>query len=288
MPNANSNRKHFKELSLAKKIQFILASVLSLILIAGMPAFAWFSHQRQLAELQQIKEPDLLYITAANAEDVKFFDLSAIKVKDGSNNAITDPEYYPFAVAGKYVNKFTLQMAHTTNNPFIYKIYEGTAYTTRAAAVTAAGNNGVVVEYKLNGAWSTLTENGVILSGDPKPVTKSAEQTTIYIVKGAELDATKYGGAGYLNSKTEDGRTLANNNYHEYCYDDYDDLIKFEEPLYWQCTEIPSLPANSQFIGKPFMKTFILEISWTAADVAAGKINNDKETDIVYLSAFRK
>ena len=281
MPNANSNRKHFKELSLAKKIQFILASVLSLILIAGMPAFAWFSHQRQLAELQQIKEPDLLYITAANAEDVKFFDLSAIKVKEG-NDAITEPVYYPFAVAGKYVATFTLQMAHTANNPFIYKIYEGTAYTTRSAAETAAGDHGVVAEYKLNGAWDTLAQNGVILTGEPKPIEKSDAQTTIYIVKGDELNA------GYLNSTTENGRTLADSSFHEYCYDDYDDVIDFEEPLYWQCTGIPSLPDNSPYVGQPFMKTFLLEISWTAEDVANNRINNDKETDIVYLSAFRK
>ena len=290
MPNAKSVRLRFKELPIAKKIQFVLASALSLSLLAGAPAYAWFSHQRQLAELQQIREPDLLYITAANAEDVKFFDLSSIKVKDSSNNAITKPEYYPFAVAGKYVNKFTLQMAHTTNNPFVYKIYEGTAYTTQNAAETAAGNDGVVVEYKLNGAWNTLTENGVILTGDPKPVTKTEQQTSIYIVKGAELDENKYGGAGYLNSETESGRTLANNNYHVDCYDDYDedDVVKFAEPLYWQCTNIPSLPNGSAFVGRPFMKTFILEISWTSEDVAAGKINNDKETDIVYLSAFRK
>lgn len=285
MADANQKRSRFQALTPGKKVQFVIASVLTASLIVGLPVFAWFSRQRQIAELQQIREPDLLYITAANAEDVKFFDLSTIRVKDSNNNAISEPEYYPFAVAGKYVSKFTLQMAHTTNNPFIYNIYEGTAYTTRAAAETAAGQNGVVLEYKLNGEWSTLAENGVILTGEPKPIAKSEQQTTIYIVKGSLLNGS------YLNDTTAaDGRTIADTTYHAKSYDDYSysNIVRFEEPLYWQCTGIQSLPAGSAFVGDPFMKTFVLEISWTAEDVAAGRINNDKETDIVYLSAFRK
>lgn len=284
--SANDNKKR---LSLSKRIQLVIAILCTIAVLIGIPTFAWFVHQLKVAELQQIREPDLLYITAANAEDVKFFDLSSIKVKDGEGNAITEPEYYPFAVAGKYVNYFTLQMAHTTNNPFVYKIYEGTAYTTMEAARAAAGVDGVVVEYKLNGEWETLARNGVILSGEPKPIEKSTTQTTIYIVKGDELDSEKYGGGGYLNAQTAaDGRVIADSTYHSECYQGYDDLTRFEEPLFWQCTRIPSLPAGSSHVGQPFMKTFVLEISWTAADVAASKIDNDKETDIVYLYAFRK
>lgn len=282
-------KRRRKRKTFSDKIQIVIATLCSIVLILGIPAYAWFTHQRKVAELQQIREPDLLYITAANAEDVKFFDLSSIKVKDSEGHAITQPEYYPFGVAGKYVNSFTLQMSHTTNNPFIYKIYEGTAYATREAAETAAGLGGVIVEYKLNGKWETLEENEVILSGDPKPIEKTETQTTIYIVRGDELDADKYGGGGYLNDTTDsDGRKIADNTYHADCYQNYNNLVKFEEPLFWQCTGIPSLPQGSIYGGKPFMKTFILEISWTAADVAAKRIDNDKETDIVYLYAFRK
>ena len=283
----NKSKKKNK-LPVSKKIQLIIASMCTLAVMIGLPVYAWFSYQKQVAELQRIREPDLLYITAANAEDVKFFDLSSIKVEDGEGNAITEPEYYPFAVAGKYVHSFTLQMAHTTNNPFIYKIYEGTAYASQDDAETAAGEGGVVVEYKLNGEWDTLEENGVIFSGEPVPIEKSTTQTSVYIVKGAELDASKYGGGHYLNEKTEDSRRLATDTYHEKSYNGYNHLVKYEEPLYWQCTGIPSLPENSEYVGSPFFKTFILEISWSAADVSADRIGNDKETDIVYLYAFRK
>lgn len=281
----------FNMMSRSSKIQLILATVITLALMISLPTYSWFNYQKKLAELQRVREPDLLYITAANAEDVKFFDLSSIKVKDSNGNAITEPEYYPFAVAGKYVNHFTLQMAHTTNNPFVYKIYEGTAYTTEAAARTAAGQNGVVVEYKLNGEWDLLEQEGVILTGDPKPIEKTSTQTMIYIVKGAELDANMYGGGGYLNATTDNtGRMIANTTYHTDCYEDYsyNNVVKFEEPLYWQCSGIPSLPSGSEYVGRPFMKTFILEISWSSADVTAGRIDNDKETDIVYMYAFRK
>lgn len=277
-----------RKLSGLKRLQVLIAAFCSLAVMIGLPVYAWFSYQKHVAELQRIREPDLLYITAANAEDVKFFDLSAIKVEDAEGNAITEPEYYPFAVAGKYVHSFTLQMAHTTNNPFIYKIYEGVAYASEDDANTAAGADGVVVEYKLNGEWDTLEENGVIFTGEPVPVEKSSSQTSVFIVKGEELDSTKYGGGHYLNEKTEDSRHLATNTYHEKSYNGYNYLVRFEEPLYWQCTGIPSLPDNSEYVGRPFFKTFILEISWNAADVTAGRIANDKETDIVYLYAFRK
>ncbi|MBR6101714.1 MAG: hypothetical protein IKP95_04735 [Ruminococcus sp.] len=284
---SESEKEPVRNLPVSKKIQMTIALMCTLAIVIGIPTFAWFSHQRKVAELQQVREPDLLYITSANAEDIKFFDLSSIKVKDSNNNPITEPKYYPFGVAGKYVNHFTLQMAHTTNNPFIYKIYEGTAYTTYEAAESAAGANGVVVEYKLNGEWETLESNGVVISAEPTPIEKTAVQTSVYIVKGDELDSQKYGGGHYLNDTTVNGRKVADNTYHTECYGDYSDLIINEEPLFWQCTGIPSVQ-SSAYVGHPFFKTFLLEISWTAADVTADRIDNNKETDIVYLFAFRK
>lgn len=265
----------------SKKIQLIIAAVLTAAIVVGLPVYAWFMNEKKVAELQQIREPDLLYLTAANAEDIKFFDLSSISVKDSDGNPLTEPHYYPFCVAGKYVSTFTLQLAHTTNNPFIYRIYNAAAYTTRAAAEAAAGAGGVVVEYKLNGSWATLAQNGVILNGDPQPITKTSSQTTIYLVKGSQLSGS------YLNDTTDSGRTIADSTYHSLNYGSYSDLVKYEEPLFWQCSGIQSV-TNPAYVGQPFMKTFILEISWTQADILAGKIDNDKETDIVYVYAFRR
>lgn len=268
-------------MSVSKKTQIIIAAILTAALLIGLPVYAWFMNEKKVAELQKIREPDLLYLTAANAEDVRFFDLSSISVKDTEGDPVTEPQYYPFGVAGKYVSSFSLQLAHTTNNPFIYKIYYGSAYTTRAAAEAAAGANGVVVEYKLNGTWETLAENGVVLSGDPQPIPASSSQAVIYIVKGAELAGT------YLNDTTDSGRVIADSTYHNLSYGSYSDLVKYAEPLFWQYSGIQSV-TNPTYVGQPFMRTFLLEVSWTAADVTAGRIDNDKETDIVYVYAFRR
>ena len=157
----------FKGLSIKNKIQFIIASLLTLIV--SIPVYAWFNHNRKIAELQKIKSPDLLYISAACAEDVRNFDISMIKISD--KEGAPTSQMFPFAVAGEYLPTFTLQFSHTTNNPFDYKIYEGVILSnnegvckSKAAAqsvfssLSPSGDfDSEVIEYKTKAPWSNIS-----------------------------------------------------------------------------------------------------------------------------------
>lgn len=274
-----------KALSVKDKIQLVLAFLLTIALIATFPTYAWFNHRKQIAELQKIKTPDLLFISAAYTEDVKYFEIPSIDVADESNTK--HRRIFPFAVAGEYVAEFTLQLAHTTNIPFTYKIYEADYYTTESAARAAINtkNESIAdeseklsyeydaVEYTVKAKWTMLNQytlsQRTLNAGD-----------ILYLVKGNQVSG------GYLNSTTSGDRIIANSKYHAETYNDgtrtYDVVQTYAEPLYWQSNSIQSVPNPNIWGGNPFFKTFVIEISWDP-----NKVQNDKETDMLYLSAYR-
>ena len=78
----------------------------------------------------------------------------------------------------------------------------------------------------------------------------------------------------YLNK--DNNTQLADQSKHTDTYDTYDEVQKNAEPLYWQNTS-PIVPSPE---GVGFVDYYILEVSWTK-----GEVKNDKETDMVYLTA---
>jgi hypothetical protein len=146
---------------------------------------------------------------------------------------------YVFSVESEEAADYTLQLAHTTNIGFQYEIY-------RAVESTES------------------TENAVAYEG--------ADGVTYYYTY---TESAKVSGA-YLNRTNSTG--LADQTYHEVTYQDYDNVQKNAEPLYWQGVVTPARAAD----GSSQLDYFILHITWEA-----GTIQNDKETDIVYLTAGR-
>lgn len=67
----------------------------------------------------------------------------------------------------------------------------------------------------------------------------------------------------------------ADDSLHKESYDSYKNVQENAEPLYWQSDEIQ--PENNS--GQGFVDYYILEISWN------DDVRNDKETDMVYLTA---
>ena len=275
-----------KSLKLKDKIQLSIALLLTLAIIASIPVYAWFNHRRQIAELQKIKTPDLLFISAAYAEDVKYFQIPSIDVADENNTK--HRQVFPFAVAGEYVPEFTLQLAHTTNIPFTYKIYEADYYNTEAdakAAITTK-NESIAEEanklsYEYDAVEYTVKAKWTMLDQYTLSQRTLNEGETLYLVKGNLVSGS------YLNSTTSGTRTIASQKYHQETYKDgdgtYDQVQTYAEPLYWQSNKIQSVPNPSGWGGNPFFKTFVIEISWNPSE-----IQNDKETDMIYLSAYRE
>lgn len=88
------------------------------------------------------------------------------------------------------------------------------------------------------------------------------------------IDGDKISG-NYLNQNGSE--ILANNTLHEKSYDSYGNVQKNAEALYWQSG---ILPANDN--SNPFCDYFIIRVKWN------DKVQNNKETDMVYLTVQRK
>lgn len=79
----------------------------------------------------------------------------------------------------------------------------------------------------------------------------------------------------YLNR--DGSEILANNTLHEKSYDTYSNVQKNAEALYWQSVNLSVNDAK-----KPFCDYFIIRVKWN------DKVQNNKETDMVYLTVQRK
>lgn len=88
------------------------------------------------------------------------------------------------------------------------------------------------------------------------------------------IDGDKISG-NYLNQNGSE--ILANSTLHEKSYDSYGNVQKNAEALYWQSD---TLAVNDK--GDPFCDYFIIRVKWN------DKVQNNKETDMVYLTVQRK
>ena len=247
----------FKKLNKSQKIEFIAASLLSLTLIIGLPVYAWFHLSNDIETMTKIKEPDNLDIRAGNYDQIINFDLSGLdieKIKNGEEKGC-----FVFSVsAGDYKINYNLQLAHTTNIPFQYKIYKATETS------TTSGSN--IVEYH--------------------PLEKPDQLS--YYLKGDEIPLTT------LNPDTVNaayyGRTLAldDDSCYDITYSDGDSPEIYAIPIYMQTTT----PIVPQAKGANEHDFYILELTWNA-DLSVNafknwnKAENNKETDIICITASR-
>lgn len=100
-------------------------------------------------------------------------------------------------------------------------------------------------------------------------VSNEVNKTFYYNIDGDKISGN------YLNQNGSE--ILANNTLHEKSYDSYGNVQKNAEALYWQSGV---LPANDN--SNPFCDYFIIRVKWN------DKVQNNKETDMVYLTVQRK
>ncbi|MDO5147908.1 MAG: hypothetical protein Q4D76_00780 [Oscillospiraceae bacterium] len=296
-------KTYFGNLSKVRKIQIGVALLLTISLLVGIPTYAWFTFQREMARFERIASPDTLCITAAHKESTINMKLDGIDVngewKNDNGTSVEEKvsyKDYVFSVAGEYVTTFTLQLAHTTNNKFRYEIFE--------ADVTDQKPDGIkekdYVKYIVTNDYQTDLIAGItdsplfenLKTGDSlyysirkdsgnnlislnakdastTPITKSS-----YIVGG---NTVEYNGH-YLNMVSDfksDGSLLSKS------YDNYSNVNEHADALYWQATGIPGGDAKSR---ASFYHEYILRISWSTS--GDDKATNDfKDTDIIYITA---
>ena len=221
------------------------------VFAAGIAVYAWFYNSRHVSAATEIADPTAFFINAGNQEDVRYLDLGGIDVE-------TEQKYKDFVVCvrGQFVNTYKLQLAYTTNNQFEFELYD-----------------------------ATMTANEAAVPGDAKCLsvydTHDGSGVTQYYY--APAGATAYAGT-ILNLDTSASEILAktNDTYYTKTYKPsgaavtYDNRHKYAVPLYWQTNSTIStvLDMNSEF-----SMYFILRVKWDPS------LKNEKETDIVYISA---
>ena len=234
-----------------KKRKLILsgaALVISALLLAI--SYAWFCTQREMTTAAWIKAPIVLDIRAGNNQDIKYLDMGDIEVGEGKAGS----KDYVFCVYGKPVDNYSLQLAYTTNIAFHYDVYR--------ADLKADGSGKVTFESPDNRATFDIVGNPVISGLSMNEIKEKKESPAKY-----QSHALSYGDEKKENIVASN-KVQANN-----------------EPLYFLAEENGvkvMKPRNILKNNKDFLDYYVIRVSWKE-----GEVHEDKETDIVYLTASR-
>ncbi len=250
MDNETSNKPNIKHAFLRYGI---LALALLLVIGAAITVRAWFYSGRKIVAISEISNPTIISINAGSAEDVRYIDLGRIDITapDAEGQRYKD---FVFCVKGINIQFYKLQLAYTTNNQFSYEIYKADLWDGTGERPAAS------VLY-------TVNVIGVDASGNAVPA-----GTAQYYYK---TEASPIAGTlkNLDTSVSDEILALTSDDYYDHTYEDYDIRHKNAVPLYWQ--------SNSSLDGSfgEFCNYYILRVIWPE------DAKNDKETDIIYISA---
>lgn len=261
----------FKQLPKSKKIQAVIATVLTISMLTIIPIYAWFSQRKDMAAITKVNAPFNIYITSAQHQSIQEFDLSDIDT--------TDPRGYKdyvFCVRGsKEVKSYDLQIAHTTNINFKYELYhaKGAATYDDQSDNVSANYVGAIVTYQKD--------------SESQEYTYQIADTNLMAYASAATDSALLS-AGYLNGTIANGRLIGNAT-SPADYTSTDSYQKYAQALYWK-KPLPITGYSTDDIGNnDFDHYYVLRLSWTSDDNASEDdidvVQNNKETDIVYITA---
>ena len=209
-------------------------------------AFSWFFYGRAAAAVSGVSDPTAIFINAGNQEDIRYMYMSGIDVENGDSY-----KDFVFCVRGNNVISYRLQLAYTTNNQFEYELYPA------QLAPGAVPNDAVGFSY-----YYTHPTSG-----------NQVEQ--IYYAPDGTLPLAGH----FLNRDTPDPYEILayqSDSYYSRTYDDYPEYHKYAVPLYWQTD---GLIYTTPDANNDFCDYYLLRVLW------GPDARNDKETDIIYISA---
>ena len=220
------------------------------LLVSGLLlviSYAWFYMQREMSTAAWIKAPIVLNIRAGNNQAIKYLDMGDIEVGDGTAGY----KDYVFCVYGKPVDNYSLQLAYTTNIAFHYDVYRA----------NLDSNGSIVFQSPDNMAKFNTVGDPVISGLSMNEIVEKGESPAKY--QSHDLS--------YGDEKKEnivDKRKVQRNN----------------EPLYFLAEEngVKVMKPCNILENNEFLDYYVIHVSWKAEEV-----HEDKETDIVYLTASR-
>ena len=211
-------------------------------------SYAWFYTQREMSTAAWIKAPVVLDIRAGNDQDIKYLDMGNIEV--GETDGYKD---YVFCVYGKPVDNYSLQLAYTTNIAFHYDVYR-----------------------------ADLSENGDIVFQSPESSARFELVNDTPVIRGLSMKEIKAQNSSPSQYQSHD---LSYGDEKKENIVDRNKVQANNEPLYFLAEENGVKVMKPRNISKDstyFLDYYVIRVSWKA-----GEVHNDKETDIVYLTASR-
>lgn len=177
------------------KIIYIVLLLCLLGVAAGL-TYAWFRQSYSLSTVAKIKASIRLDLAAGNGEDVSRFQIGTV---DTTGDGVTSKDYKDYVIAVKKdkPTSYILQIGHTTNIPFTYKLYKATE--DNSGTVIYVGADNITHKYK-----------------------KSDTE-----IKGKYLN--KISDDKILANST--------GTYHEQTYESYSKIQENAEPLYWKSND---------------------------------------------------
>lgn len=246
------------ELKKKKKMFAAVTAALTVILTGEIIVYAWFTGHKSLKTVTEINTPYRLNLGAGNKEAITRLSLGNIDVKSEKfvdEETKTGKSFYVFSVSSDFdaSNPYVIQLSHTTNIAFSYKIYHAEALGTDKSSVSEGSEreNGLV-------EYITLENEKVYYCIDRDNNNK----------REVEL---------FPQNIDTDNRTASE---FQKTYGEYNRVQKYAQPVYCKTEAIS--PEGFEEQGSSFVDYYILEISWNTNEVS-----NDKETDLVYLMALR-
>ena len=255
--------KQLNRLRTSDKVQLAVAFFLTAVIVISIPVLAWFAYQRRIATVAKINSPAKLSIKSGYAEDIINFKVSGINVGNGETAGYRD---FVFCVEGEDVSSYNLQIARTTNINFNYTLYK---------AHSVAPGSEIATD---------------VLYEDSNKIDRYYRCFDEFVDNS---QSAAYG--GYINKNDAiTQRNIGTNHYSEKSYELTDSLQRYAEPIYWQ-TKSPVVAKDTDASGgsfdeyesfyhkvdeNKFLNFYVLRVSWNA-----GAVSNDKETDLIYITA---
>ena len=270
----------FNTLSKIQKIQIIMASLLTLLLLIGVPAYAWFSFSTKVETLTKVKAPTTLDIRSGHAYSIQYFSLSDIDVTDDDDNGDGHKDYI-FTVKAGNSSAYDIQLAHTTNIPFTYTLYRASELGDSTTLNSEPSGNIATFDYFDENTSSTIIYYYGYASNTAVTETRvNTENDAILTLTDLNADSDSAATFGRTIAENSDGTDRIYSDYSQYSGSDHPEI--YAVPLYSQHTGITTWHPEGDY--------YILRISWnTKSDNTAfatwNAAANNKETDMIYISA---
>lgn len=155
MARSQNQKKHFS----IKLRYLVLFLILLALLLAAVGTVAWMRYIRSLQTVTMVQVTNLSLV--GPDDKTLAIDLGDLDVSTGNSKD------YAFGVNSVNLDTCTIQLAHTTNIPFTYKIYKA----------TKNGNSFTYTASDLvNGSYLNKNDNDVAFQGDNDYFTSTYEQ----------------------------------------------------------------------------------------------------------------